>query len=274
MCNRSCHDRWWIKKPYEPPQRYNCHTNNEPCCVVWRGDGKGKWRHCMKSMTKGYMPCERHVVLVIWYDVSRCLITDEEIIPRSAVKVNVSVCKGTGSSPDLGWHQISKKADSTHISINSVELGFLSLKILTVFHLKNLVIVDEFCAFPNLSNYPPHFRRYGGARLHPSPLTLRDVLLLTSLRWGSKDEVSAFKRLEVRWALEIFVLFGVSRRACIDVTFEKSSLSRRGGTIRGRRNPHHFGIWKWRNLSATCLCNRITYFLAFEIGIFGWTKLI
>jgi len=58
-------------------------------------------------------------------------------------------------------------ADSTYILINSVELGFLSLKILTVFQLKNLVIVDKLCAFPNLSNLPPHFRRYGGALRPP-----------------------------------------------------------------------------------------------------------
>ncbi|GAB6284759.1 MAG: hypothetical protein STSR0009_09590 [Methanoregula sp.] len=45
----------------------------------------------MKSMTKGYMPCERHVVMVIWYDVSRCLITDEEIIPGSASSGSVTI---------------------------------------------------------------------------------------------------------------------------------------------------------------------------------------
>ncbi|MFA5415867.1 MAG: hypothetical protein WC295_10245 [Methanoregula sp.] len=41
--------------------------------------------------------------------------------------------KTGGSAPDLGLHQINKKADSTYILINSIELKFLSSKTLTVF---------------------------------------------------------------------------------------------------------------------------------------------
>ncbi|MFA5415868.1 MAG: hypothetical protein WC295_10250 [Methanoregula sp.] len=33
--------------------------------------------------------------------------------------------------------------------------------------MKNLVIVDKLCAFPNQSNFPPHFRRYGGGTATP-----------------------------------------------------------------------------------------------------------
>ena len=53
---------------------------------------------------------------------------------------------------------------------------------MTIFQLKDLVIVDKLYAFPNLSNFPRTFVATGGHCDPPSLLTLRDVLLLTSVR--------------------------------------------------------------------------------------------